>query len=123
MICGSIWACPKRFLWQWTYVPILFTFLVTSKYIFTGPVAPGFRSRVKTVSKYCFPVFAFHFTTMYFFQALIPDYQATYKSADPYIMAACSLAVSIVCGVGCFKFVKPVTDGIYEKITSEGETK
>ncbi|NNF78634.1 MAG: hypothetical protein HKN05_11455 [Rhizobiales bacterium] len=113
----------KRFLWQWTYIPIIFTFLVTSKYIFTGPVPPGFRSRVQTVSKYCFPVFAFHFTTMYFFQALIPDYQATYKSADPYIMAISSLVVSIVCGVCCFKFVKPVTDGIYEKITSEGETK
>ncbi|MCP5084901.1 MAG: hypothetical protein GY948_24710 [Alphaproteobacteria bacterium] len=113
----------KRFLWQWTYIPIIFTFLVTSKYIFTGPVPPGFRSWVQRVSKYCFPVFAFHFTTMYFFQALIPDYQATYKSADPYIMATSSLAVSIVCGVCCFKFVKPVTDGIYEKITSEGETK
>ena len=113
----------KRFLWQWTYIPIIFTFLVTSKYIFTGPVPPTFRSHVKTVSKYCFPVFAFHFTTMYFFQALIPNYQATYKSADPYIMGISSLAVSIVCGVACFKFVKPVTDGIYEKITSEGETK
>lgn len=113
----------KRFLWQWTYIPILFTFLVTSKYIFTGPVNPVFRAHVKTVSKYCFPVFAFHFTTMYFFQALIPNYQATYKSADPYIMAACSLAVSIACGVWCFNYLKPVTDGIYEKITSEGETK
>ncbi len=113
----------KRFLWQWTYIPILFTFLVTSKYIFTGPVNPVFRAHVKTASKYCFPVFAFHFTTMYFFQALIPDYQATYKSVDPYIMAVCSLAVSIVCGVCCFKYVKPLTDGIYEKITSEGETK
>ncbi len=113
----------KRFLWQWMYVPILFTFLVTSKYIFTGPVDPVFRERVKTVSKYCFPVFAFHFTTMYFFQALIPDYQATYTSVDPYIMAAASLAVSIVGGVCCFNYVKPITDGIYEKITSEGETK
>ena len=113
----------KRFLWQWVYVPILFTFLVTSKYIFIGPVNRVFRERVKTVSKYCFPVFAFHFTTMYFFQALIPDYQATYKSADPYMMAAASLAVSIAGGVCCFNYVKPITDGIYEKITSEGETK
>ena len=113
----------KRFLWQWVYVPILFTFLVTSKYIFTGPVNPVFQARVKTVSKYCFPVFAFHFTTMYFFQALIPNYQATYKSVDPYLMAGASLAVSIVCGVACFNYVKPITDGIYEKITREGETK
>ncbi len=113
----------KRFLWQWTYIPIIFSFLVTSKYIFTGSVAHAFKSRVQTVSKYGFPVFAFHFTTMYFFQALIPNYQATYKSADPYIMAFGSLAVSIVCGVCCFRYVKPLTDGLYEKMTTEGETK
>jgi hypothetical protein len=111
----------KRFLWQWAYIPIIFSFLVTSKYIFTGPVSPTFKSRVQTVSKYGFPVFAFHFTTMYFFQAVIPNYQATYQSVDPYIMAFGSLAVSIICGVCCFKFVKPLTDIIYEKITSEGD--
>ena len=39
------------------------------------------------------------------------------------ILLAAALAVSIAGGVCCFNYVKPITDGIYEKITSEGETK
>ena len=111
----------KRYLWRWTYVPIIFTFLVASRYMFRGPVHPGFKSYVKTASKYCFPVYAFHFTTMYFVRSLIPNYQAIHTSFDPYLMLTASMVISVVCGILCYTYVKPMTDALYNRMTDEGE--
>lgn len=110
----------KRYLWQWMYIPIIFTFLVASRYMIHARVPDGFKSAVKTASKYCFPVYAFHFTTMYFVRSLIPDYQASHTSIDPYLMLAASMMISIIGGVLCYGYVKPLTDALYNRLTEEG---
>jgi len=97
----------KRFLWQYYYVPVLFTFLVASRHLYLGPVNAPLKSVIITMSKYCFPVYAIHFTLMYFVSELLPNYEPTYTSADPYIVLCVTLAVSILYGRLCFKYAKP----------------
>ncbi len=100
----------KRFLWQWSYVPSLFLLLVFSRVLLDGPVPAKVMKAVSTASKYALPVYAIHFSLMYFVQAFIPGYTPRHDSPDPYIMMVATLLLSIAFGYGCFTWIKPATD-------------
>ena len=100
----------KRFLWQWSYIPSLFLLLVFSRVLLNGPVPGKVIKAVSGASKYALPVYAIHFSLMYFIQAFIPGYTPRHDSPDPYIMMATTLLLSIAFGYGCFNWIKPVTD-------------
>lgn len=100
----------KRFAWQWAYVPGLVALLVAARLVLDGPASPGLLKAASTMSRYAFPVYAIHFTTLYFVQSFIPDYVPRHDTLGPYVMMIVSLALSVAFGYGCFRFVKPVTD-------------
>ncbi len=100
----------KRFLWQWCYIPILLAIIVSARFIFDGAVRQKTLHQFKVASNYALPVYAIHFTTMYLVQSLIPDYTPRHDSADPYLMIAGTLVVSIAFGYVIFTWVKPAAD-------------
>jgi hypothetical protein len=100
----------KRFLWQWSYIPSLFLLLLFSRVLLDGPVSATVMKAVSTVSKYALPIYAIHFSLMYFVQAFIPDYIPRHDSSDPYIMMGTTLLLAIAFGYGCFTWIKPATD-------------
>jgi hypothetical protein len=114
----------KRFLWQWSYVPSLFLLLVFSRFLLVGPVPGKVMKVVATASKYSLPVYALHFSTMYFVQSFIPGYTPRHDSPDPYIMIVATFLLTIGFGYGCFNWLKPVTDRwairIFESERSHG---
>jgi peptidoglycan/LPS O-acetylase OafA/YrhL len=100
----------KRYLWQWAYLPGLFGLLVLARLFLDGP-ATGWFSRLAAMgSRYAFPVYAIHFTLLYLLQSLIPDYTPRHDTSGPYIMMIVSLALSVLFGYVCYRWVKPVTD-------------
>ena len=99
----------KRFLWQWCYIPILLAIIVSARFIFDGEVTQTTLRRFRTASKYALPVYAIHFTTMYFLQSLIPDYTPRHDSVDPYIMMVGTLMLSIAFAYVILTWVKPMT--------------
>ncbi len=108
----------KRFLWQWCYIPILFVIIVGARFIFDGPVKESTARRAKAVSRYALPVYAIHFTTMYFIQSLFPYYTPRHDSLDPYLMIGLTLVLSIGFGYIIFTWVKPVADSWQRRITN-----
>lgn len=100
----------KRYLWQWGYVPILFVALIGARLVLDAPAPPRLNRFASTISKYAFPVYAIHFTLLYFVASLIPDYQPRYDSIDPYIMMSVAMALSLLFGYVCYRYVKPFTD-------------
>ncbi len=100
----------KRFLWQWAYVPGLFAMLVASRYLIHWQPSERVKRLSRLAARYSLPVFILHFSAMYFVQSLIPNYQASYLSPDPYIMVAGTIAICILYGWCAFAFVKPALD-------------
>ena len=100
----------KRYLWQWSYVPSLFLLLLFSRFVFDGTVSGKVLNGFRIVSNYALPIYAIHFTLMYFVQTFIPSYTPRHDSPDPYIMMATTLLLSIAFGYVCFTWIKPMTD-------------
>ena len=59
-------AMAKRYPWQWTHVPSLFVVICAARIAFDGPVANTLLRPMQIASQYTFPIFAIHFSTMYF---------------------------------------------------------
>ena len=78
----------KRFMWQWAHGPSLLIMLWAARIVFDGEVGKGRLRPIRNASQYCFPVFAIHFVTMYFVQALMPNYMPRHDALDPYVMIA-----------------------------------
>lgn len=100
----------KRYLWQWSYVPILFVALIGARLVLDAPAPAPLAKFSATISKYAFPVYAIHFTLLYFVASLIPNYQPRHDSLDPYIMMTFAMALSLLFGHVCYRYVKPLTD-------------
>lgn len=100
----------KRYPWQWSYVPSLFLLLLFSRFILAGPASRNVTTWFRTVSNYSLPVYAIHFSLMYFIQTFIPDYTPRHTVPDPYIMMVTTLILSIGYGYICFTWIKPMTD-------------
>ena len=100
----------KRYLWQWAYVPGLLILMVFARLFLDGDAPPWLLKWVTLASKYAFPVYAIHFTMLYFVQSFIPNYVPHHDHIDPYIMLITAMALSVLFGYGCFRWIKPVTD-------------
>jgi len=101
----------KRYAWQYAYLPGLFMLMVAARQVLRRPMwSKRAAQTIKIASRYTLPVYALHFTSLYFVEALIPNYTATATSLHPYLMAAGSLGISIVFGWLCFTYIKPVSD-------------
>lgn len=107
----------KRFLWQWLHVPSLFVVIWAARIIFDGGhVGKKYLRPIQISSQFCFPVFAMHFSTMYFIQALMPNYIPRHDSLDPYVMMGSTLVISVTFGYLYFKFIRPGSGTIYDKL-------
>jgi hypothetical protein len=106
----------KRFLWQWSHVPSAFMVLYAGRIIFDGEVSDRILKPIQIASQYCFPVFAIHFSTMYFIQALMPGYVPRHNSLDPYVMMLSTFVISVAFGYLYFRCVRPFTDALSRKL-------
>ena len=106
----------KRFLWQWTHVPSLFVVICTARIIFDGHVGNDLLRPIQIASQYAFPVFALHFSAMYFVQALIPDYMPRHDAPDPYVMIGCTFVICVAYGYLFFRCVRPYSDALSRKL-------
>ncbi len=106
----------KRFAWQYVYLPTMLAVFVAARFLFTGGLPGPVRAAIELVSKYCLPLFAIHFTLMYLFATLIPDYTPSWRSPDPYLMLSGTTLAGIAFGWFCFRFSKPVFDGISRRL-------
>ena len=100
----------KRFLWQWAYVPGLLALMLFARLFLDKDAPPWLLKWASLGSKYAFPVYAIHFTLLYLVQSWIPDYAPRHDHAGPYVMMVVALALSVLFGYACFRWVKPVTD-------------
>lgn len=108
----------KRFLWQWCYIPSLLIILVFSRFVLTGEASPRWAKVVGIASKYTLPVYAIHFTLMYFIQSLIPGYVPSWTNSTPYLMIVLTFIASIGFGFALFSWVQPVSDRIAARVFS-----
>ncbi len=106
----------KRFMWQWTHVPSLIVVIGAARILFDGHLGNSLLRPVQTVSQYCFPVFAIHFSTMYFVQSLMPDYMPRHDSPDPYVMMGCSFVISVAFGYFFFRCVHPFSSALSRRL-------
>lgn len=106
----------KRFLWQWTHVPSLFVVICTARIIFDGHVGDDLLRPIQIASQYTFPVFALHFSAMYFVQALIPDYMPQHDAPDPYVMIGVTFVICVAYGYLFFRCVRPYSDALSRKL-------
>ena len=106
----------KRFLWQWTHVPSLFVVICAARIIFDGPVGKGLLRPIQIASQYAFPIFALHFSAMYFVQALMPNYIPRHDAFDPYVMMGCTFVISVAYGYLFFRCVRPYSDALSRKL-------
>ncbi|MDD9918571.1 MAG: hypothetical protein OXT01_28320 [Rhodospirillaceae bacterium] len=106
----------KRFMWQWVHVPSLVVVIAAGRILFDGDLAKPVLRPIQTASQYCFPVFAIHFTAMYFVQALMPDYVPRHDSPDPYIMVAFSFVISVAFGYFFFLCIHPHSSALSKRL-------
>lgn len=106
----------KRFAWQWDHVPSLLVVMSAARIVFDGHVRVRLLRPIQIASQYAFPVFALHFSTMYFVQALIPDYVPRHDAADPYVMILSSFAICLAYGYLYFHLIRLYTDRLAGKI-------
>ena len=106
----------KRYLWQWAYIPGLLALMLSARLFLDGDAPAWLLKCASTASKYAFPVYAIHFTLLYLVQSLIPNYVPRHDHVDPYVMMVSALALSVLFGYACFRWVKPVTDVWAKKI-------
>ncbi len=106
----------KRYPWQWIHVPSLFVVICAARLIFDGHVAKKFLRPIQIASQYTFPIFALHFSTMYFLQALMPDYMPRHDALDPYVMIASTFVICVAYGYLFFRYVRPYSDALSRKL-------
>lgn len=106
----------KRYMWQWAHVPSLFVVISATRFVFDGHLEKHLLRPIQIASQYCFPVFAMHFTAMYFVQALIPNYVPRHDALDPYVMMAAAFAISVAYGYLFFRCVRPYSDALSGKL-------
>ena len=109
-------AMAKRYPWQWTHVPSLFVVICAARIAFDGRVANTLLRPMQIASQYTFPIFAIHFSTMYFVQALMPDYIPRHDAPYPYVMIGGAFAICIVYGYLFFRYIRPYGDILYRKL-------
>ena len=106
----------KRYPWQWTHVPSLFVVMCSARILFEGRVAAYLLRPIQIASQYTFPVFAIHFSTMYFVQALLPDYMRRHDSLYPYVMIGGTFAICVAYGYLFFRLVRPYSDSMHREL-------
>ena len=106
----------KRFMWQWAHVPSLIVLIGAARILFDGHLGISLLRPIQTVSQYCFPVFAMHFSTMYFVQSLMPDYIPRHDSPDPYLMMGCSFVISVTFGYLFFRCIHPHSSAFSKRL-------
>ena len=99
----------KRFSWQWLHLPSLFVVMCAARVLLDGQVRKHLLRPVQIASQYTFPIFALHFSTMYFVQALMPNYVPRHDAPDPYVMVLCTFVICLAYGYLFFRFVRPAT--------------
>ena len=87
-----------------------------ARLIFDGPVAKSLLRPVQIASQYAFPVFALHFSTMYFLQALMPGYMPRHDALEPYVMIAGTFVICVAYGYLFFRCVRPYSDALSRKL-------
>lgn len=106
----------KRFMWQWVHVPSLVVVIAAGRILFDGALGKSVLRPIQTVSQYCFPVFAIHFTAMYFVQSLMTGYVPRHDSPDPYVMVACSFVISVAFGYFFFRCIHPYSSALSRRL-------
>jgi len=106
----------KRFMWQWVHVPSLIVVIGAGRILFDGSLGNSFLRPIQAVSQYCFPVFAIHFSAMYFVQSLMADYMARHDSMDPYAMMGCSFVISVAFGYFFFRCIHPYSSALSKRL-------
>ncbi|MEM7522806.1 MAG: acyltransferase family protein [Pseudomonadota bacterium] len=106
----------KRFVWQWLLVPGLFLILLASKYLLSDQPAPALRDRLRAAAFYTLPVYILHFNFVYLAQALIPDYDPSVGSIDPYLMIALSMGLTLGVSWGAIHFLQPRFDKVIAQL-------
>lgn len=110
----------KRYLWQWLYLPGLFLMLISTGALLGGTPAPNWRSRMRHAAAYTFPVYIAHFSFIYLAQSLVPNYQPTAGSADPYIMMVIAMSITLLFSWMTIQFVQPLADRWIARLYSKG---
>ena len=106
----------KRFAWQWSLVPGLFLALASARYL-ADRIAPlACAAWIRKAAVYTLPIYMTHFAFLYAWQALIPGYQATAASIDPYVVMLGALTSSIAFGWLAMTLVQPVNSRIIKWI-------
>lgn len=100
----------KRFAWQIALAPAIMLMLIASKYLITWQPSPRTIMLSRLAAQYTLPVYATHFTLLYVMRSLIPDYQPSHTSIDPYLMMSGALALVLLISWGCFRFLKAPAD-------------
>ena len=106
----------KRFMWQWVHVPSLIVVIGAARGLFDGHLGNALLRPIQTVSQYCFPVFAIHFSTMYFVQSQMTDYMPQHDSIDPYVMMGCSFVISVTFGYFFFRCIHPHSSAFSKRL-------
>ena len=97
-------------------MPSLFVLICAARLVLDGHVANNLLRPVQIASQYAFPVFAIHFSTMYFVQALMPDYMPRHDTVDPYVMMGSTFVICVVYGYVFFRCVRPYSDALSLKL-------
>lgn len=110
----------KRYLWQWLYLPGLFLMLISTGAMLGDTPSPKWRSHLRHAAAYTFPVYIAHFSFIYLAQSLVPNYQPTAGSADPYIMMVIAMAITLLFSWMTIQFVQPLADRWIARLYSKG---
>lgn len=106
----------KRFAWQWLLVPGLFAMLLSLKYILRWQPSARMVSTMRSAARHTLPIYMFHFSALYVAHSLIPDYQPSWRAADPYIMMALALGGTLALSWAAYRYLKPAADRLIARI-------
>lgn len=106
----------KRFAWQWMLLPGLFLLMIASKYLVTWAPPEWMKYAARRTALYTLPIYIFHYSFIYVARSLIPNYDPSYTSIDPYLMMVIALCLTIFFAWACFRYVQPVADRLIARI-------
>ena len=74
------------------------------------------RRAARRTALYTLPIYIFHYSFIYVARSFIPDYQPAYASADPYLMMAMAIGLTVFFAWVCFTFIQPVADRLIARV-------
>ncbi|MGB0410687.1 MAG: hypothetical protein ACPGFA_03780 [Pikeienuella sp.] len=106
----------KRFAWQWMLLPGLFLLMVASKYVVSWQPPEWMKYAARRTALYTLPIYIFHYSFIYVALSLIPNYDPSYTSIDPYLMMSMAIGLTVLFSWACFRFVQPVADRLIARV-------